>query len=54
VVTFVVTLEDKVGEAVGASVQLLDRDLLGQDSPLQTVAALTEFVAAAGQSERSA
>lgn len=50
IVTFVVTLEDKVGEAVGASVQLLDRDLLGEGSPLQTVAALTEFVAAASQS----
>jgi hypothetical protein len=54
VVTFVITLEDKVGEAVGASVQLLDRDLLGEGSPLHTVAALTEFVAAAGHSERSA
>jgi len=50
VVTFVITLEDKVGEAVGASVQLLERDILGEGSPLTTVAALTEFVAAAGQS----
>jgi len=46
VVTFVITLEDKVGEAVGASVQLLERDMLGDSSPLQTVGALTEFVAA--------
>jgi hypothetical protein len=50
VITFVITLEDKVGEAVGTSVQLLDRDVLGDGSPLQTVAALTEFVATAAQS----
>ena len=49
VVTFVITLEDRVGEAVGANVQLLDREMLGDGSPLQTVAALTEFVAAAGR-----
>jgi acyl carrier protein len=50
VVTFVITLEDKVGEAIGANVQLLERDLLGEGSPLQTVAALTELVATAGRS----
>jgi len=53
VVTFVITLEDKVGEAVGASVKLLDQNMLGEGSPLQTVGALTEFVAASSHSIRS-
>jgi hypothetical protein len=46
IVTFVLTLEDKVGEATGASVQLLERDVLVEDSPLQTVRALTDYIVA--------
>ena len=46
IVTFVITLEDKVGEATGASVQLLERDVLVEGSPLQTVSALTDYIVA--------
>ena len=46
IVNFVITLEDKVGEATGASVQLLERDVLVEGSPLQSVGALTDYIVA--------
>ena len=45
VVNFVITLEDKVAEAIGTTVQLLDQQMLVDDSPLQTVGALTDYIA---------
>jgi hypothetical protein len=46
IVTFVITLEDKVGEVTGTSVQLLERDVLVEGSPLRTVSALTDYIVA--------
>lgn len=48
IVNFVITLEEKVGEAVGAIVQLLDEDMLVEGSPFQTVGALTDYIATRG------
>ena len=48
IVNFVITLEEKVGEAVGATVQLLDDDMLVEGSPFQTVGRLTAYIATRG------
>ena len=49
VINFVIALEEKVGAAVGASVQLLDEDMLGEHSPFKNVGALTRYIAARGR-----
>jgi len=45
IVNFVHTLEQKVEEAAGRPVTLLDADLLAADGPFRTVEALSVFLA---------
>jgi len=46
-VNFIVTLEEKAGEALGAPVQLLDEAMLvDQAGPLRSVDTLTSYLAA--------
>jgi acyl carrier protein len=45
IVTFVILLEEKVGEAFGTTVQLLDEQMLIEDSPFQSIGALTDYIA---------
>ena len=45
IVTFVILLEEKVGEAFGTTVQLLDEQMLVEDSPFQSIGALTHYIA---------
>jgi len=45
IVTFVILLEEKVGEAFGTTVQLLDEQMLVEDSPFQSIGALTRYIA---------
>jgi len=45
IVTFIVALEDKAGELLGAPLQLLDDSLLIEpDSPLRTIETLTSYL----------
>ena len=45
IVTFIILLEEKVGEAFGTTVQLLDEQILVEDSPFQSIGALTHYIA---------
>jgi hypothetical protein len=46
IVSFIVTLEEKAGEVVGAPVVLLDEAMLvAEDSPFRSVATLTSHLA---------
>ena len=46
IVNFVVTVEEKVGDALGAPIELLDETmLLADDSPFRTVATLCAHIA---------
>jgi hypothetical protein len=45
IINFVVTLEDKVSEAIGTPIQLLDLEMLTERSPFHTVGALTRYIA---------
>ena len=45
IINFVVTLEEKVGDATGTSIQLLEEELLAEGSPFRTVGALTRYIA---------
>ena len=45
IVNFIVTLEEKAGELLGAPIQLLDDTMLAEaDSPFRTVATLTSYL----------
>ena len=44
IVNFVVTLEEKVGDAIGTSIQLLEQEMLTEGSPFRTVGALTHYI----------
>ena len=46
VVNFVIAVEDKVAEATGAAVQLLDEHSLVEGSPFHTVGSLARYIAA--------
>ena len=47
IVNFIVTLEEKAGEVLGAPVQLLDEAMLvDQSGPLRSVDTLTSYLAA--------
>ena len=46
VVNFVIAVEEKVADATGAAVQLLDETMLGDGSPFHTVASLARYIAA--------
>jgi len=46
VVNFVIAVEDKVAEATGAAVQLLDEHILVEGSPFHTVGSLARYIAA--------
>ena len=47
IVNFIVTLEEKVGEVLGAPIQLLDDTMLVEESsPFRTVATLTSYLEA--------
>lgn len=45
IVTLVILLEEKVGEALGTTVQLLDEQMLVEDSPFQSIGALAHYIA---------
>ena len=45
IVSFVILLEEKVGEAFGTTVQLLDEQMLVEDSPFQSIGTLTHYIA---------
>jgi hypothetical protein len=45
IVNFVILLEEKVGEAFGTTVQLLDEQMLVEDSPFQSIGTLTHYIA---------
>ena len=45
IINFVVALEDKVGEAIGTPIELLDLEMLTERSPFRTVGALTRYIA---------
>jgi acyl carrier protein len=45
IVTLVILLEEKVGEAFGTTVQLLDEQMLVEDSPFQSIGALAHYIA---------
>ena len=45
IVTFVILLEEKLGEAFGTTVQLLDEQMLAEDSPFQSIGTLTHYIA---------
>jgi hypothetical protein len=50
IVNFIVTLEEKAGEVLGAPVQLLDEAMLvDQAGPLRSVATLTTYLATIAQ-----
>jgi hypothetical protein len=40
-----VTLEEKVGDAIGTSIQLLEPEMLTEGSPFRTIGALTHYIA---------
>lgn len=45
IVNFVIALEEKVADRIGVAVQLLDADMIGDESPLRTVESLARFLA---------
>jgi len=46
IINFVMTLEEKAGEALGSPVQLFDERMLGEESsPFRTVGMLTAYLA---------
>jgi hypothetical protein len=45
IINFVVTLEEKVGDAIGTSIQLLEPEMLTEGSPFRTIGALTHYIA---------
>jgi hypothetical protein len=51
IVTFVVLVEEKVGEALGTTIQLLDEQMLVEDSPFQSIGTLTHYIATRAVSE---
>ena len=51
IVTLVVLVEEKVGEALGTTIQLLDEQMLVEDSPFQSIGTLTRYIATRGVSK---
>jgi D-alanine--poly(phosphoribitol) ligase subunit 2 len=44
IITFVIALEEKVGETFGTSIQLLDEQMLVEDSPFHQVGSLADYI----------